>query len=355
MKLFFDQFISVETEQRAPLVRLHGGLPSYQSWEALRSVTLSLDISHIVERDEEGQLRLVDESTALDADRAYHGNPTTQWRLLLERPFDKITLLVTDASNGEGKLTDNEIGNYELAVETLREYLIFMGDNIGEEWDEFQTCLDMEELPKVVPQEHSPGYRYYDKSYECPCCGWYEDDTYNPPDRKDFATEKLYRFARVQYERLRDKDYRTRVEAYACVRGNASLTTRRIQTKTICFAWNFLPPNSKMPTKLQGQKFRYTEKRVARLCEQNDMGTPKRWQYDEAWPHRYEVSANKTLIGEMGISHPNRWTMASDEYDRYSGMMCELIDTANVESKGIGMEVREVREYTDDEASDGNN
>jgi hypothetical protein len=61
------------------------------------------------------------------------------------------------------------------------------------------------------------------------------------------------------------------------------------------------------------------------------------------WPHRYEVAAAEGLIGEMGIRHPKRWILASEEYDDYYGMMGRLTEAEDVESKGIGMSLAKMR------------
>jgi len=39
------------------------------------------------------------------------------------------------------------------------------------------------------------------------------------------------------------------------------------------------------------------------------------------WPHKYEVAAADGLVGEMGIRHPKRWVLASEEYCEYYGFM----------------------------------
>jgi hypothetical protein len=69
----------------------------------------------------------------------------------------------------------------------------------------------------------------------------------------------------------------------------------------------------------------------------------RKLKWDNLWPHKYEVAATDGLVGEMGIRHPKRWTLASEEYTEYYGLSGRLTESEDVESKGIGMPITKMR------------
>jgi hypothetical protein len=78
---------------------------------------------------------------------------------------------------------------------------------------------------------------------------------------------------------------------------------RRIQTKQICFAWNFLTTTTPVPPKLQGKKLTYTTELAEEYRKTDQL---RKLTYDKQWPHKYEVAAADGFVGEMGIFHPKR-------------------------------------------------
>jgi hypothetical protein len=198
-----------------------------------------------------------------------------------------------------------------------------MANNIGSDWLSFQHALDW----KVLGQEEYPPDRCFNKYGEY-------DDT---PKRQWCKSAELFRFAQVQHERLSDRNSRREVEN-AGMRGETNRRGHRIQTRQICFAWNFLLITTPIPPKLQGKKLTYT----AELAEEyRNTDQLRKLKYDNQWPHK--VAAADGLVGEMRICHPKRWILASEEYTEYYGLTGRLTEAEDVESKGIGMPVTKTR------------
>ena len=245
---------------------------------------------------------------------------TSQWRTLLLHPFDKVTLLITDASEDKDGDTTAQIEKYRSVISMLRDSLDGIGENCGHDWLMFQNALDWD---AICGREYGdPPARFLNKYGEY-------DDT---PKRKWYKTAELFRFARVQHERLRHRGMRKCIEKE--VHRNHTRLGQRVQTKQINFAWNFLPSSTPTPKKLFGKKHTYTAKRAESLRKTDQL---RRLKYDNQWPHKYEVTSGDGLVGEMGIRHPKRWILASEEYDEYHGMMERFSAAEDVESKGIGM------------------
>jgi hypothetical protein len=337
LKLFLDQLSVSFEKHHEQTIKLYDSIPLHQGWQALRSVTLSFDIGFFnealaklanlpAEGDDHDRHRARD-NLQLDADQngGWSNKGVSPWRLLLHHPFDKVTILISDDSRNNSTDTDARAEKYRNVVSILRESLGDMMENIGSDWLTFQHALDW----NVLGEEEYPRDRCFNKYGE-----------YNPtPKRKWYKSAELFRFARVQHERLSHKWERREVEK-AGLRGGTNRRGHCIQIRQICFAWNFLPATTPVPPKLQGKKLTY----AAELAEEHRKTDqlPK-LTYNKLWPHKYEVAAADGLIGEMGLCHPKRWILANEEYTEYYGLSGRLTEAEDVESKGIGMPVKKVR------------
>jgi hypothetical protein len=330
--LFLDQFsVSFEKHHEHP-IKLYGSIPLHQGWQALRSVILSLNLGFFNEalaklanlsgeRDDWGR-RATCENLQLDADQnGGWSNKVSPWRLLLHHPLDKVTMLISYASQNASADTDSQAEKYRNVVSILRESLEDMANNIGSDWLSFQHALDW----NVLNEEEYPRDRCFKKYGE-----------YDPtPKRKWYKSAEVFRFARVQHERLSDRGRRREV-GNAFKRGGYNGRGHRIQTRQICFAWNFLPTAAPVPPKLQGKKLTYTAELAEEYRKTDQL---RKLTYDKLWPHKYEVATAGGLIGEMGICHPKRWILASEDYTECCGLSGRLTETEDVRSKGIGMPV----------------
>jgi hypothetical protein len=181
LKLFFDQFSENFEKQQSHPIKLYSSMPFHQGWEALRSVTLSLDVgfssgalTDIAKLQGENKYRRSRQNARdklqLNAD-SDDSCDISQWRALLHHPFDKVTLLISDASqDGDtDAIAQNE--KYRTVVNLLRESLEDMANNSGYDWLSFQHMLDW----NVFCQEH---------------------DEYDPkPKRQWYRSAELFRFA----------------------------------------------------------------------------------------------------------------------------------------------------------------
>ena len=112
----------------------------------------------------------------LDAGCAWSGK-ISQWRKLLHHPFDKVTLLISDADQKDGITNATQAEKYRNVVSILRGSLEEMMDNIGSDWLSFQRALDFE----VIGEEYNPPAHYFNK-----------DDEYDStPKRKWYRSAKL--------------------------------------------------------------------------------------------------------------------------------------------------------------------
>ncbi|KAI4908373.1 hypothetical protein J4E90_008998 [Alternaria incomplexa] len=346
LKVFFDEFSGdFEQECRHP-ISLHGSVPLHQGWKALHSVTFTLDISFFDEalaelamipeaekdnwRHEEAS-----EELKLHAGTGWRGE-ISQWRALLLHPFDKVTLLITNASDNSKKGTDTQIEKYRSVVGMLRDSLNTMGENCGHDWLMFQNSLDWDAICET--EYGDPPARFFNKYDEF-------DDT---PKRKWYKTAELFRFAQVQHERLSNRGSRKYVEKQAL--RDYIRTGQRIQTKQINFAWNFLPSTTPAPEKLVGKMHTYTAQHAGQMRRKDQL---RELKYENMWPHKYEVAGADGLIGEMGIRHPKRWVLASEEYCEYYGIMGQLKEAEDVESKGIGMALWRAKPKAEKAEGDG--
>lgn len=335
--MFFDKFSNDFEKESGYPISLYGSIPLHQGWKALRSVTFTLDISFFDEalteiamipedekdnwrRQEVGQQKLM-----LDASEGW-GRKISEWRALFFHPFDKVTLLTTNASEDADDGTGSQTEKYRSVVDILRDSLDAMGEGCGHDWLMFQNALDWD---AICEEEYGdPPARFFNKY----------DEYDSTPKRKWYKTAELFRFARVQHVRLGDGGSRKYIEKQA-LRDYIRMG-QRIQTKQINFAWNFLSSSIPTPKKLLGKKHTYTAERAESLRKTDQL---RRLKYDNQWPHKYEVAAADGLVGEMGIRHPKRWVLASEEYDEYHGVMGRLTATEDVESKGIGMPLWKAR------------
>ena len=317
LKKYLNRFSQGFEKEHGHAIKLFGSIPLYQGWEALRTITLTLDINIFTEalaeiamipeaEKDNWRRREVLEKLELHVGTSWKGK-SPQLRALLLRPFDKVTLLITDASEDKDKDATVQLENYSHIVDILRNSLQSIGDEIGYNWLMYQDALDWDAICEQ------------------------EDEDPPAPKRKWYKTAELFRFARVQYERLSNSDLREEVEEAGLL---GYKTRRRIQTKQINFAWNFLPSTTPAPKKLVGKKHTYTAEHADALRRTDQL---RKLKYENQWPHKYEVAAADGLIGEMGIRHPKRWVLASEEYCEYYAMMGQLKDAEDVESKGIGM------------------
>jgi len=337
LKVFFDEFSHDFEQECGHPISLYGNIPLHQGWKALQSVTFALDIGFfdealaeiamIPEAEKDNWRRgETSEELKLHAGTGWRGE-ISQWRALLLHPFDKVTLLITDASADVDDCTSTQIAKYRSVVSMLRDSLDTMGENCGHDWLMYQHALDWAVICEQEDEFSTPA-RYFDKYGEY-------DDT---PKRKWYKSAELFRFARVQYERLSNRGSRYEVEKAAL--RDYIRTGQRIQTKQISFAWDFLPTTTTVPKKLVGKMHTYTAEHAGKMRRKDQL---RELKYENMWPHKYEVSAADGLIGEKGIRHPKRWVLASEEYCEYYGIMGQLKEAEDVESKGIGMALWKAR------------
>jgi len=330
--VFFDDFSNDFEQECGHPISLHGSIPLHQGWQALRTVTLTLNVSFFDEalaelamipeaEKDNWRHQEVTQKLTLDASEGWGRRKISAWRALLFHPFDKVTLLITDTSDNSEKGTDTQIEKYRSAVSMLRDSLNGMGENCGHDWLMYQHALDWAVICEQEDEFSTPA-RYFDKYGEY-------DDT---PKRKWYKSAELFRFARVQYQRLGNRGSRREVEKAAL--RDYIRTGQRIQTKQVCFAWDFLPTTAAVPKKLVGKMHTYTAQHAGQMRRKDQL---RELKYENMWPHKYEVAGADGLIGEMGIRHPKRWVLASEEYCEYYGIMGQLKEAEDVESKGIGM------------------
>ncbi|KAI4709365.1 hypothetical protein J4E89_006114 [Alternaria sp. Ai002NY15] len=329
LKMFFDEFSNDFEKECGHPISLYGSIPLHQGWKALQSVTFTLDISFfdealaelamIPEAEKDNWRREeASEDLKLHAGTGWRGE-ILQWRALLLHPFDKVTLLITDASKDVDDLTSTHIEKYLSVIAMLRDSLNTMGENCGHDWLMFQNSLDWDAICK---EEHEAPDRFFNKY----------DEYDSTPKRKWYKTAELFRFARVQHERLNDRGMRKYIGKQAA--RDYIRTGQRIQTKQVCFAWNFLASGKPTPKKLVGKMHTYTAQHAGKMRRKDQL---RELKYENMWPHKYEVVAADGIVGEMGIRHPKRWVLASEEHTEYYGFMGQLKEAEDVESKGIGM------------------
>ncbi|KAI4938593.1 hypothetical protein J4E85_001034 [Alternaria conjuncta] len=345
LKMFFDEFTNDFEQECGHPISLHGSIPLHQGWQALRTVTLTLDISFfnealaeiamIPEAEKDNWRREeASEDLKLHAGTGWR-DEISEWRALLFHPFEKVTLLITDASKDVNDLTSTHIEKYRSVVGMLRDSLDTMGENCGHDWLMFQNSLDWD---AICEEEHEAPDRFFNKY----------DEYDSTPKRKWYKTAELFRFARVQHERLNDRGMRKYIGKQAA--RDYIRTGQRIQTKQVCFAWNFLPSGKPTPKKLVGKMHTYTAQHAEQMRRKDQL---RELKYENMWPHKYEVAAADGLIGEMGIRHPKRWVLASEEYTEYYGFMGQLKEAEDVESKGIGMALWRARPKAEKAGGDG--
>jgi len=331
LKVFFDEFSNDFEQECGHPISLYGNIPLHQGWKALQSVTFTLDIGFfdealaelaMIPEGEKDNWRHgeVAQKLTLDASEGWGRRKISEWRALLFHPFDKVTLLITDESDNSEKGTDTQIERYRKVNGMLRDSLDAMGENRGHDWLMFQNSLDWDAICET--EYGDPPARFFNKYDEF-------DDT---PKRKWYKTAELFRFARVQHERLNDRGMRKYIGKQAA--RDYIRTGQRIQTKQINFAWNFLPTTTTVPKKLVGKMHTYTAEHAQKMRRKDQL---RELKYENMWPHKYEVAAADGLVGEMGIRHPKRWVLASEEYCEYYGFMGQLKEAEDVESKSIGM------------------
>jgi hypothetical protein len=312
LTIFLDQFTVDFEKQHAFSIKLSNNIPFGQGWQALRSITLSLDMDYFTDffaryksKNDRYQGQLT--HSTLDASRGYYNHlPPPVYKFLRHR-FDKVTLLVTDALVDAVSVDEDRLQKYQDMATTLRDSLDTMTEEIGNDWLGYQSSLDLA------------------------CFDDYEQ--LQPLKRLPQHTAEIWRFQCVQYKRINTKHGLR--EAMSSSHGG-----RRIQAKQISFACNFLPSSNPAPAKLQGKKLTYPADIVERFRKEDKM---RRLKYEKQWPHKYEVMAADGLVGEIGIHHPKRWILASEEHTEYKGvthgMWENLMKAEDGESSGIGMDI----------------
>ncbi|KAF2642120.1 hypothetical protein P280DRAFT_541701 [Massarina eburnea CBS 473.64] len=315
LKLFAEDFFQQHgTKYPDTKLRLYKPIPFREGWAALRNITISVPYSFL-----ERKIKDPDNGdySCYIFDVMHQGVYEEIWRLLWNQPFDKVTFHVTDpdASTPSGP---DMITKYREAIQKLHNTLEMMDWLIGCEWLEFQDGLDM-------------------KKWETK---W--DADFQPPKRADYDSADDFRFARVQWKRLGDREERKAIVQrwLGYINGGDTGELKAgILTKQICFAWNFLASGEPSPDKLLGQKHTYSPEHAEELRKVDMLRTLK---YDKLWPHRYEVSGADGLVGEIGMAHPRRWQLASEEASEWDSMWLFYDVAEDVESAGIGSDIVKV-------------
>ncbi|KAL1604966.1 hypothetical protein SLS60_004507 [Paraconiothyrium brasiliense] len=182
------------------------------------------------------------------------------------------------------------------------------------------------------------------------------------PKLGDYETQSDYRFACVQWERIFGDceaechgPGKLNLDGYECFFGKPTgKEPQRFQTNEIVYAWDFRASIEPFRGKLTGGTFRYGPKYVKDLAEYEHLHVPTTTaEYDEQWPSRYLLESEDLMVGMVGIKHPKRWVLASQELCDPDGMPYSGINEflheyygarrTETESLGVGMPIVELR------------
>jgi hypothetical protein len=359
-------------------INLLSGARLRTGWEALRSVTLSAAVKY-----QNSALLTPGFRHRLDID-VNAWDPLDPLRRLLERPFDKVTLLFT-CPEVESAPIEHEVTNS--IWHHLMEMHTDIGTVIGEDWSRFLWADDIDKLRQyrqnpslVLPHLKYDGDQCCHKcsvdclSYdEClhpddcdtetcrdhcsgkcdskdPECDWghrvlscnlagvckYSADEHRSecgPKRRDYNSADEHRFARAQWNRLcSSRVLGSRSVNYGEDPKDAH-TLKRIQTKEIRFAWDYRCSKEPVGGDLLGERQRYLQTRVEALAHEDSLRVPEDdEEYDKEWPYACYLDLegwdgmlnNDSLAGMWVIGHPKRWMLTSrevlDEEDMDDGM-----------------------------------
>jgi hypothetical protein len=84
----------------------------------------------------------------------------------------------------------------------------------------------------------------------------------------------------------------------------------------------------------------HVHRRAEKLRETDEL---RKLKYENQFPHHYEVVSADGMVGEMGLRHPKRWELTSEESTEGENFMEHLKDSEAMESKGIGMKLTKAR------------
>lgn len=352
LKTYLSEFQEDFKQYYGKPINLYSELKLHTGWEAMRCVTLSIAVKHLPSRKDHSpgfQYRL-----DIDVDIRFFWGP---FRKLLEQPFDKVTLLFICPEAGNAP-PEEEVLN------SLWHHLMEMHGTIStaisQEWQTFQDqddeeklrlyrenpslilphlrrsdvacchkcssecslnweCMHTDSCSPIICRDECPG-KCNGKDRTCrwvhrllPCklsgiCNYEGDEDRTPsgPKRRNHNSDDEYRFACLQWERLRSRvdvgeyDYHT-------------YTFRRIQTKEIVLAWDYRNSTKQLYEPLLGEKRRYQQARVAKLARANSLRVPHDdEEYDERWPYECymdlkgwdDVMDNDSLAGMWVLGHP---------------------------------------------------
>ncbi|KAF2439001.1 hypothetical protein P171DRAFT_502169 [Karstenula rhodostoma CBS 690.94] len=402
LKMYLDECQEKCERYYGKPITIHGEVRLCTGWETLRSVTLSIAVKYLHSRkhNSSGFQHRLD----IDVDTSYPWDPL---RRLLERPFDRVTLLFTcpevERASPEYEVT-NSIWHHLMEMHTD------IGTTIGQEWLRFQWGDDIDKLRQyretpslIVPHiKHDRNRCCYKCSinfspYECvnpdncenenckdhfqPKCNGKDlecDSEHRPslcdldggckygsdadcleggPKRRDYDSDEEHRFARVQWNRLCAAGVRELEDLCPYYPAHIS---KRIQTKEIVFAWDYRSSNEPLSGKLLGEKQRYQQTRAEELAEKDLLRVPVNdEEYDEEWPYACYLDLegwdgllnNDSLAGMWVIGHPKRWMLTSqevlDEDNSNDGMGLGLTNGRKERVECAGMRSRIVARTTE--------
>lgn len=378
------------------------------SWQALRSVTLSVGVKIIPPKTRWNYQWQMD----IEVSAEKFDDPL---RKLLLRPFDEVTMLFTcpdvEAHEAPGD-----------AEEGLWDHLMQMQGTIptaiSSDWVEFlheddkRNYLHFRENPHLIlPHIREAGnVRCIDDAchecnsdcphhWECehtddmcdrslcdencqgPCdgedpecrwkhvsvdicsrpCKYFRDkDASEPgPKRSDYTSDDEHRYAYAQWKRISSGKLGSRRKRLSENYADA-LTRKRIQAKSITFAWDYrssaAPLNGPLHSgRLQGCKERYDWEHVRRVARADAWSVPQTdAEYDREWPYEYylnSVGRNRSkgemrLVGMWKLGHQKRWMLASQEpldenngIDEGVGLWLGQGREEEVQCEGLGMPI----------------
>ncbi|KAF1966360.1 hypothetical protein BU23DRAFT_574086 [Bimuria novae-zelandiae CBS 107.79] len=245
------------------------------------------------------------------------GSPLEALRMLLTRPFDKVTLLIlcpqVEASDSTSNAAVDLSSDYGLIVGKIQESIKRHWAEFLDKDDDDKRTLYRERLELTMPHLPEDSYKCCHKcNDDClsnnSSCGLlgnckYDEDkdrTTMGPKRRDYVSDDARRFACLQWKRL-SSSTRSSQPAASQERqehGDDLIcegpSRERMQTKEFVVAWDYrrAPP---FPGMLHGFNSRYTQNHVQRLALEDSLDVPlTNDAYDKEWPCEYYLIPSRS-------------------------------------------------------------
>jgi hypothetical protein len=219
LKKFFDGFVVDFEKQQGVPIKLASTIPIYDGWHALKTVTLSLDISFFAEAL--AKYEIDGENHGFDSDLgADYGwsRPITPWRELLQWPFQKVTVLIADSAQARISSEEEQLIKHRKIRMILRGTLRELCESICGNSMAYQLEMDRDAFywEKHPPRFHINKYEKYDPT----------------PKRKWYSSAEESRFARVQHTRMNNGG--RQMAEYLILRPNQPMAEHPHQASLLC-------------------------------------------------------------------------------------------------------------------------